>query len=994
MRHLNTEVLVIGGGATGTGLVRDLSLRGFRTVLVEKSDLSTGTTGRYHGLLHSGGRYVVNDPDAAVECIQENKILRKIIPFAIEDTGGFFVLTPWDKPDYAELFVKGCLKAGIPVEEIPPEKLISFEPNLNHEISRSFRVPDASADSFVTSQANILAAISLGAKILPYHPVIEIIKSQDTVVGVVCDDIISAEKVTIHADVTINASGAWAGRIADKAGIRVRMVPGKGTMIAMNHRVVNSVINRCKYPSDGDIIVPAHTVAILGTTDHPVPDPDNYSIEEWEIKLIIDEAEKLIPSLKQMRFLRAWAGVRPLYKENDSEDNRQITRAFVLLDHEKRDGVSGFITITCGKWTTYRKMAEVTVDLICQKLDTNRKCRTHLEVLENPIKKSRKSLFFTRKSDFHLLGHRLKAIEDHEPRTEIICECELVTKDNLLQSISQGNAKTIDDIRRQTRLGMGPCQGGFCSIRAAGIFHETTNQSVLKTNQLLYDFIQERWKGLSPILWGAQLKQALFDNFIYQRILNLDHLLTTGEKTLNSDSINQDEKLTVDHRNEVDQPNAYNQNSHIRSNNRKNFTLEYDVLVIGAGLSGLVSAWQISKRGLKVGVVSKGWGALYWNTGCIDILGYSFHEKSNRINSPIEYLNGIYGSQSASDHPYLKVGQEKIISAVDAIKSLCLNHGYPLEGSLAANVSLTGSIGGFFPTCIVPRTMLDGILKPGEKVVIVGFKNYHDFFPKYISDNLRLSGIEAYPLVLSTLTYSNERNLTDRHLGQWLRKPDFRSYITTAIKKDISTITGGSPVKIGFPAILGNEPTLDIYTQLREELGMDIFEIPTLPPSLPGIRLSTILVNEIKKSGGQIWIGMKATDADIEGRQVKRILTETASGVLPHQADKYILATGGVLSGGILFPYGQPPREPLLNLPVKINLSKNLHNDQLFSFKPPSFTAGILTNQHFQPVDESGNLVYENVYYVGTGLFGGDYISERSFEGVGLATGFAVGEII
>jgi len=106
MRKLETEVLVIGGGATGTGVVRDLAMRGFRTILVERRDLSHGTTGRYHGLLHSGGRYVVKDPQAAIECITENKILRKIMPECIEDTGGFFVLTPWDDPDYAPHFLK------------------------------------------------------------------------------------------------------------------------------------------------------------------------------------------------------------------------------------------------------------------------------------------------------------------------------------------------------------------------------------------------------------------------------------------------------------------------------------------------------------------------------------------------------------------------------------------------------------------------------------------------------------------------------------------------------------------------------------------------------------------------------------------------------------------------------------------------------------------------------------------------------------------------
>ncbi|MEJ2351883.1 MAG: FAD-dependent oxidoreductase [Anaerolineales bacterium] len=128
MRTLQTEVLVIGGGATGTGVLRDLAMRGFDAILVERRDYSHGTTGRYHGLLHSGGRYVVKDPQAALECITENRILRRIMPQCIEDTGGFFVVTPWDEPEYAPQFVKGCLQAGIPVEEIPTRQMLQEEP--------------------------------------------------------------------------------------------------------------------------------------------------------------------------------------------------------------------------------------------------------------------------------------------------------------------------------------------------------------------------------------------------------------------------------------------------------------------------------------------------------------------------------------------------------------------------------------------------------------------------------------------------------------------------------------------------------------------------------------------------------------------------------------------------------------------------------------------------------------------------------------------------
>src|SRR5690348_10231397 len=130
MASLSTEVLVIGGGATGLGVAWDAALRGFDTVLVERGDLAEGTSGRFHGLLHSGGRYVVKDPVAAKECVDENALLRQLIPDCIEDTGGFFVLTPDDDPAYADRFLEACRAAELPVTELPPEEALRREPLL------------------------------------------------------------------------------------------------------------------------------------------------------------------------------------------------------------------------------------------------------------------------------------------------------------------------------------------------------------------------------------------------------------------------------------------------------------------------------------------------------------------------------------------------------------------------------------------------------------------------------------------------------------------------------------------------------------------------------------------------------------------------------------------------------------------------------------------------------------------------------------------------
>lgn len=527
MQTIVTEVLVIGGGATGAGCLRDLAMRGIRAVLVEKGDMTHGTTGRYHGLVHSGGRYAVKDPQSAHECAVENKILRTIMPHCIEDTSGFFVATPWDDPSFGDTFLEGCRKTSVACEEISVAEALRREPALNPRISRAFEVNDASADSFLATDLNVLSARHYGAQALPYHAVVELIREGDRVVGAVVEDLSSGEHKRIEAAYVLNAAGAWAGKIAGMAGVKVTVVPGKGVMVAMNHRMVNTVINRCKMPADGDIIVPAHTVAVIGTTDRHVPDPDVYGIDPDEVALMMEEGAKLVPNFTSYRALRAWAGVRPLYKDQDVADDRDISRTYKLLDHSQRDGVEGLMSIVGGKWTTYRMMAEEAVDAIAKKLGNTQPCRTAGEILPH-----------NQAGHFHRKGERLAQIEREDTYGDLICECELVTRGDVLAAIQAG-ARNIDDIRRDTRLGMGPCQGGFCTFRAVALWEEQKAEqqaedgasSVSLSGALLRHFLQERWKGLTAVMWADQLRQARLDEIMYLDTLGVDLLPPGGENS-------------------------------------------------------------------------------------------------------------------------------------------------------------------------------------------------------------------------------------------------------------------------------------------------------------------------------------------------------------------------------------------------------------------------------------------------------------------------------
>lgn len=569
MRQIETDILVIGGGSTGTGIAWDAALRGFRVVLAEQRDLTHGTTGRYHGLLHSGGRYVVKDPRSAVECIAENRILRMTHAHCIEETSGFFVVTPEDEGDYPDRFKAACQECGVPCQEVPVAEALRREPLLNPRISRVFEVPDGTADSFLAAHATAQAAQQAGARTLIYHEVraltVEGGEGDRRVTGARLFDVATGEEVDVRAQMVINATGAWAGKVAALAGIEVKVIPGKGVMLAMNHRLVNTVINRCKMPADGDILVPIHTVSVIGTTDEKVAEPEPLRIEPWEVELMLAEGEKLVPGFVHARVLRAWAGVRPLYQEGYTGASRDATRALTLLDHRERDGVAGLLTITGGKWTTFRLMAEVTMDKACEQLGTRNPCVTAHTAVPGV------------EHSHYWVGHRLREVEEARLQGQLICECELVTRPMIENAVASNPALTLDDLRRDLRLGMGPCQGGFCTFRAAAILHEigaragdpgaqstdwevanlqspahnvhreagtqdtvvaeegAAGETSFAPNLLLRDFLQERWRGLTPILWGQQLKQERLDELIYLTIMNADHLPDAEAKSPMSD---------------------------------------------------------------------------------------------------------------------------------------------------------------------------------------------------------------------------------------------------------------------------------------------------------------------------------------------------------------------------------------------------------------------------------------------------------------------------
>ena len=372
------DVIIIGGGATGAGTARDCALRGLSVLLVERNDYSTGATGRNHGLMHSGARYAVTDSESASECISENMILRRIARHCVEETDGLFITLPEDDLSYQQTFVEACGRAGIRADIIDPEEARRIEPAVNPELIGAVRVPDASIDPFRLTVANLLDARMHGAETLNYHEVEGLIINQNRVEGVKLFNKLNGEHVEVHSRIVVNAAGIWGQRIAQSAGISIQMFPARGALLIFGHRVNQMVINRCRKPANADILVPDDTVCVIGTTSDriPIETVDDMRVTREEVDVLLKEGVKIAPSLATTRIIRAYAGVRPLVASDDDPSGRSISRGIVCLDHAKRDGLEGFITITGGKMMTYRLMGEVATNAVCAKLGNSAPCVT------------------------------------------------------------------------------------------------------------------------------------------------------------------------------------------------------------------------------------------------------------------------------------------------------------------------------------------------------------------------------------------------------------------------------------------------------------------------------------------------------------------------------------------------------------------------------------------------------------------------------------------
>jgi len=322
-------------------------------------------------------------------------------------------------------------------------------------------------------------------------------------------------EVRIEAELVINAAGAWAGRIAALASAHIGILFSMGTLLITQDRIATRVINRLRKPSDADILVPGGTVSILGTTSIRVSSPDGCRPSVAEADRIIDDARAMLPILERTRYIRAYAGVRPLVSLGPAGDDRAVSRGFALIDHAQ-EGVDNFITITGGKLTTYRLMAEKAADLACAKLGVSVPCRTRTEVL--PASTLGK---------WTEPGRGPKSWVDSRTEDDLVlCECEMVSRNVIDSIIDEAKAmrgrSMLKAVGMRSRVGKGPCQGGFCGPRITAHLYDRGMVEGMQGLAELKTYTERRWRGFSPILWGVPLMQADLQEALHCGAMDLE----------------------------------------------------------------------------------------------------------------------------------------------------------------------------------------------------------------------------------------------------------------------------------------------------------------------------------------------------------------------------------------------------------------------------------------------------------------------------------------
>lgn len=396
--------------------------------------------------------------------------------------------------------------------------------------------------------------------------------------------------------------------------------------------------------------------------------------------------------------------------------------------------------------------------------------------------------------------------------------------------------------------------------------------------------------------------------------------------------------------------------------------MHYDLIVIGMGLSGLMAAKTATEANQKVLIIGKGMGGLTLFSNTIDLLG--------EIPERMKWKDGLFRwIEDHPDHPYGKVGLEKIEEALFSFSTL-FPPPYTFQSKNETNSLIPTGGGAFRPTLLIPSTLMRGITVREKKTLLIGFKGYKDFFAHRLADQLNGRG------AILSLPEASQTEISATALARWMEQASFREFIGTEVKKRLR-----EEELIGFPALLGVKDPTGVKKDLEKKIGVSLFEIPVLPPSIPGLRIFNRFKERLIQRGVTFLLGYSVTKANLKGRRCEGVEISHPPLLTTYSADQYILATGRFTGGGLKAdPDGIS--ESVFHLPVSQPDSQEGWFNKSFFDTHPIHRSGILIDSSFRPIDENGRPIFENVRVAGTILAHQNWIEEKSREGIEIATGY------
>ncbi len=489
----DVDVIVIGGGVNGTGVLRDCALRGLSAALFERNDIAFGASGNSSGMIHGGPRYLTYDPDVThTSCLDSGHIQRIAphllfrIPFLVpvhrSRFGSRLALHGYDA--FFELYDRyQPLKRGRPHVRLNADDLRRLEPGLQADAVGGVTFDEWGIDGVRLCMGSAVDAIERGAKVHVHTTVMEVMLDGERVRGVRWRDRISGETGQTTARVVVNATGAWAPVTATLAGLEPRVArirPGKGIHVFLDRRLTNYAIATTAIDGRQVFLMPWQNMSVLGTTDDDYyGDLDEVLANGDEVRYLMQAVARVFPSVSQARAIGTWGGVRPtLYGWGVNED--KLSREHEIVDHKKH-GADGLYSMIGGKLASYRIFAEEMTDVVAERLGNTAPKRTHSSPLPggdetvDPFSLCAgiqlDALAASRLEYRH--GSRsprvIERIKRCPPEARVVCDCEPVTEAEVRYVVEGEMAKTVDDVARRTRLGLGSCGGMRCALRCGAI---------------------------------------------------------------------------------------------------------------------------------------------------------------------------------------------------------------------------------------------------------------------------------------------------------------------------------------------------------------------------------------------------------------------------------------------------------------------------------------------------------------------------------------------